>query len=307
MSNPSWNHTLLRAKDADTSAAFYQKHFGFEVVAREETAETVVVYIATLPKGEAPPATVTRTAHVLLAFRSEKADAANDAFKANSGNVQPHRGFGHVAVFVEDVYKKCAELEAAGVGFQKKPDDGNMKGLAFALDADGYWIEIIRGQGYGSTLTTPANLSQTMIRVRDAQESLAFYTGALGLTTVAEKHFPQWKFSLYFLAAGAPAGAPADPKSEAAFEFMKTLHEPILELTHNHDSDEVYHSGHDDKPELRGFSRLGFLVDSVAAPLPAALGAPVPADQLPADLPVEANSVYVRDPTGYYVQLRARE
>jgi hypothetical protein len=30
---------------------------------------------------------------------------------------------------------------------QKKPDEGGMKGLAFAKDPDGYWIEIIkRGQ-----------------------------------------------------------------------------------------------------------------------------------------------------------------
>jgi hypothetical protein len=28
-------------------------------------------------------------------------------------------------------------LEAAGVGFQKKPQDGSMRGLAFAKDPDG--------------------------------------------------------------------------------------------------------------------------------------------------------------------------
>ena len=27
--------------------------------------------------------------------------------------------------------------------FQKKPDEGRMKGLAFALDPDGYWVEIV--------------------------------------------------------------------------------------------------------------------------------------------------------------------
>jgi hypothetical protein len=29
-------------------------------------------------------------------------------------------------------------MEARGVAFQKKPDEGRMKGLAFALDPDGY-------------------------------------------------------------------------------------------------------------------------------------------------------------------------
>lgn len=56
-------------------------------------------------------------------------------------------GFGHIGFLVDDVDKRCAELEAKGTAFQKKPNDGNMKGLAFALDPDGYWIEIIkRGQ-----------------------------------------------------------------------------------------------------------------------------------------------------------------
>lgn len=39
---------------------------------------------------------------------------------------------------VDDVYKACEELESKGCTFQKKPDEGRMKGLAFALDPDGY-------------------------------------------------------------------------------------------------------------------------------------------------------------------------
>jgi lactoylglutathione lyase len=34
-------------------------------------------------------------------------------------------------------------LLANGVAFHKKPDEGRMKGLAFALDPDGYWIELV--------------------------------------------------------------------------------------------------------------------------------------------------------------------
>ena len=68
-------------------------------------------------------------------------------FEHHNGNVEPRRGFGHVGFLVDDVYAASAELEAAGVPFQKKPDDGSMKGLAFARDPDGYWVEIIkRGQ-----------------------------------------------------------------------------------------------------------------------------------------------------------------
>jgi len=33
------------------------------------------------------------------------------------------------------------------VEFVKRPDDGSMKGLAFVKDPDGYWIEILSGEG----------------------------------------------------------------------------------------------------------------------------------------------------------------
>jgi len=33
------------------------------------------------------------------------------------------------------------------VPFVKRPDDGQMKGLAFIQDPDGYWIEILSSDG----------------------------------------------------------------------------------------------------------------------------------------------------------------
>jgi lactoylglutathione lyase len=47
-------------------------------------------------------------------------------------------GFGHIAFNVDDVYAASDRLEAAGIPFKKKPNDGRMKGLAFAYDPDGY-------------------------------------------------------------------------------------------------------------------------------------------------------------------------
>lgn len=72
---------------------------------------------------------------------------SQDDFKANHGNEEPHRGFGHIAFHTDDVYKVSAELEAAGVRFRKRPDEGNMKGLAFALDPDGLELRIV-GEGF---------------------------------------------------------------------------------------------------------------------------------------------------------------
>jgi lactoylglutathione lyase len=48
-----------------------------------------------------------------------------------------------------------------------------MKGLAFALDPDGYWIEIIkRPEGTG---IHGFSFGQTMLRISDPVKSLKFY------------------------------------------------------------------------------------------------------------------------------------
>ena len=47
---------------------------------------------------------------------------------------------------VPDVMAACKRFEECGVAFQKKPDDGSMKGIAFIKDPDGYWIEVLNAQ-----------------------------------------------------------------------------------------------------------------------------------------------------------------
>jgi len=51
-----------------------------------------------------------------------------------------------VCTAVPDVYAACKRFEDLGVEFQKKPDAGNMKGIAFIKDPDGYWIEILNAK-----------------------------------------------------------------------------------------------------------------------------------------------------------------
>jgi lactoylglutathione lyase len=78
---------------------------------------------------------------VCLELTHNHGSELDDGFAVNNGNVEPHRGFGHLAVMTKDVYGACAELEQQQqcVRFQKRPDEGRMKGIAFALDPDGYW------------------------------------------------------------------------------------------------------------------------------------------------------------------------
>jgi lactoylglutathione lyase len=64
-------------------------------------------------------------------------------YRYHNGNDQDQgqlRGFGHIGFLVDDLEGACRYLEENGVSFKKKPSEGNMRGLAFAYDPDGYWL-----------------------------------------------------------------------------------------------------------------------------------------------------------------------
>src|SRR5690242_2047978 len=64
-------------------------------------------------------------------------------YKITNGNTEPYKGFGHLCISVDNLQAACQRLEDAGYKFQKKLTDGRMRHIAFVLDPDGYWVEII--------------------------------------------------------------------------------------------------------------------------------------------------------------------
>jgi lactoylglutathione lyase len=62
---------------------------------------------------------------------------------------------------------------------------------------------------------------QTMFRIKDPAVSIPFYKSHFQMTCIAERHFPQWKFSLYFLAT-LPAGTELSfaPDSDEAMTYL---------------------------------------------------------------------------------------
>lgn len=156
-------------------------------------------------------------------------------------------------------------MEAAGLKFQKKPDEGRMKGLAFVLDPDGYWIEVIKRDS-ASPITNKFTFAQTMLRVKDATKSLHFYRDLLGMTLLRELHFDT--FSLYFL---AHIKNPTGSESKDGYN-LSNLFGPVIELTHNHgtenDANFHYHNGNDEDTAtgmIRGFGHTGFLANDLNA------------------------------------------
>lgn len=64
-------------------------------------------------------------------------------YKIANGNTEPAKGFGHTCISVDHLQAACQKLEDAGYKFQKKLTDGRMRSIAFVLDPDGYWVEIV--------------------------------------------------------------------------------------------------------------------------------------------------------------------
>jgi lactoylglutathione lyase len=60
--------------------------------------------------------------------------------------------------------------------------------------------------------TEKYKFQQTMLRVKDPERSLDFYTRILGMTLIAKLPFPSMKFTLYFVAyCDAEKDIPDDP------------------------------------------------------------------------------------------------
>ena len=193
--NASLQQTMLRVRNPEASIKFYEQHFGLKLVHKYTFPDWKFdLYfmerprdadVASLPKpgtAEAEKYLWSMPGTTLELTYNYESEKGPPMWSGNEGSDLPSdsplyregvvRGFGHIAFNVEDVYATSAALEKAGVTMQKRPDEGRMKGLAFCLDPDGYWIELCARQP--DTFPEAANLSQTMIRVKDLEASVAF-------------------------------------------------------------------------------------------------------------------------------------
>ena len=146
------NQTMLRIKDPDQSVAFYRDVLGMTLLDKFDfpQMEFSLVFMG-YPQSEIPEDPAARAKWIFdqpaLLELTHNYGTENDAdFSYHNGNDDP-RGFGHIGISVPDVYAACERFEQMEVEFVKRPDDGNMKGLAFVKDPDGYWIEILSSSG----------------------------------------------------------------------------------------------------------------------------------------------------------------
>ncbi|XP_057528036.1 lactoylglutathione lyase-like isoform X2 [Amaranthus tricolor] len=141
--------TMFRIKDPKISLDFYSRVLGMSLLKRLDFPEMKfsLYFLGYEDSSSAPSDPVDRTVWTFgrkatIELTHNWGTEGDPEFKGyHNGNSDP-RGFGHIGITVDDIYKACERFEQLGVEFVKKPDDGKMKGIAFIKDPDGYWIEI---------------------------------------------------------------------------------------------------------------------------------------------------------------------
>jgi len=266
--NYKFNHSMIRVKDPKESVKYYE-FLGMKIIRKIEQPEAKFdLYFM----GYDSPKAVSHGNHWsdregLIELTHNYGTENDPNYKVATGNSDPGRGFGNTCISVDNLQAACQRIEDAGYKFQKKLTDGRMRHIAFALDPDGYWVEVIgqapieKTEGIKTTDVQTYRMNHTMIRVKDHEKSLKFYQEVLGMTLIRTSENKDNKFNLYLL--GYPD---SKDSSETSVNGVNPTagREGLLELTWNYgtekDDNFKYHNGND---EPQGFGHICVSVDDL--------------------------------------------
>ena len=127
-------HTMLRVGDLDKSIAFYCDILGMKLLRRKD-----------YPGGEFTLA--------FVGYGEEKDNTVIElTYNWGVSEYDLGKGYGHIALGVDDIYGTCDRIKAQGGKVSREP--GPMKHgstvIAFVEDPDGYKIELIQLGTQGS-------------------------------------------------------------------------------------------------------------------------------------------------------------
>ncbi|MDH5488570.1 MAG: lactoylglutathione lyase [Rhodospirillaceae bacterium] len=119
----------------------------------------------------------------------------------------------------------------------------------------------------------------TMIRVKDLDKSIDFYTRHLGMNVLRRSDYPEGKFTLAFVGYGSETD------------------ETVIELTHNWDMEENYDLG-------TGFGHLAIGVPDIYATCDKMAKEGVPIPRPPGPMKHGTTVIaFIEDPDGYKIEL----
>lgn len=127
--------------------------------------------------------------------------------------------------------------------------------------------------------TSSFRFLHTMIRVKDLDQSIDFYTRHLGMQVLRRNDYPEGKFTLVFVGYG-------DEKENT-----------VIELTHNWDQDEPYEHGN-------AFGHLAIAVPDIYAVCEIMEKEGVSIPRAPGPMKHGATLIaFIEDPDGYKIEL----
>lgn len=151
--------------------------------------------------------------------------------------------------------------------------------------------------------TRDFGLNHTMMRIKDPQRTLDFYTRVLGMRLLRRLDFQELNFTLYFLAfldEQAAEDVPTETGPRTTWTFAQR---GVLELTHNwgteNDPALSYHNGND---EPQGFGHIAVTVPDVYAACERFEAMEVPFIKRP-DAGKLQGIAFIQDPDGYWVEI----
>lgn len=124
-------HTMLRTGDLDRAIDFYTRVLGMRLLRRQD-----------YPEGK-----------FTLAFVGYGDERENTVIEltCNWGvdRYDLGKGYGHIAIEVDDVYAACTEAKKLGATIVREagPMNAGTTVIAFIADPDGYYIELIGKRG----------------------------------------------------------------------------------------------------------------------------------------------------------------
>lgn len=124
-------HTMLRVGDLERSLDFYTRVLGMQLLRKKD-----------YPEG--------RFTLAFVGYGPEDQTAVLElTHNWDTATYELGKGYGHVALGVDDIQATCEAIRSAGGRIVREP--GPMKHgstvIAFVEDPDGYRIELIQGRG----------------------------------------------------------------------------------------------------------------------------------------------------------------
>ncbi|KAF5597669.1 Lactoylglutathione lyase [Fusarium pseudocircinatum] len=141
------NRYALRVTDADQSVRYYTENLGMKLIKTldSENGNSKTFLLGYPSTGPFTGAEDLSRREGLLALIWQGGE--NAISQVHNGNDQP-QGFGHICVTVDNIDTACARLEGLNIAWKKRLTEGKMKNVAFLLDPDNYWIELVQNEGF---------------------------------------------------------------------------------------------------------------------------------------------------------------